>query len=346
MSGVGRGRETRADSIIRWMQAGNQRFDSLTAPIAGSRIARACSCSPSIRARSRRMDRTATAAMIVERAGGRNAATTDGTVGIEQVLAWNPDVILLTAFRDEASVRSDRRSSVGADVRRANASRLQAAVRRHSLGRIRSGVAAVSHVARRPAASESIHAAAARRDARRVSHVLSVRPRRTRISIACCRWTTTRRPRTTSDSRRHTGAMIASDSEHLTTRRAGQRRVSHGRFSSRWRSRSLALIVASLCVGRYPVALRTVARVLGAFDHWCNGGERRVDGHGMDRRHDGATAARPRRDVGRRRPRAERRGDTRVVSQSAAGPQVLGISHGAAWGGVVAILIGASAWRR
>ena len=44
------------------------------------------------------------AADVVTRAGGKNAATVDGTVGIEQVLAWNPDVILLTHFETKRPI--------------------------------------------------------------------------------------------------------------------------------------------------------------------------------------------------------------------------------------------------
>ncbi len=97
MSGVVAGREARADSIIRWMRAGNARFDSLTAPIAVSERPRVLTLTEYSRVITANGP-TSYAGRIVQRAGGANAATTDGTVGIEQVLAWNPDVILLTAF--------------------------------------------------------------------------------------------------------------------------------------------------------------------------------------------------------------------------------------------------------
>lgn len=97
MSGVVAGREARADSIIRWMQAGNRRFDSLTAPIPAKDRPRVLALTEYSRAITANGP-TSYLGRIVQRAGGVSAATVDGTVGIEQVLAWNPDVILLTAF--------------------------------------------------------------------------------------------------------------------------------------------------------------------------------------------------------------------------------------------------------
>jgi iron complex transport system substrate-binding protein len=97
MSGVVSGKQARADSLIQWMQRGNRRFDSLTAsiaPAARPRVLMLTEYSRVITANGP----MSYGAKIIERAGGRNAASTDGTVGIEQVLAWNPDVILLTAF--------------------------------------------------------------------------------------------------------------------------------------------------------------------------------------------------------------------------------------------------------
>ncbi len=104
MCGVVAGREARADSIIQLMRRGNARFDSLTAPIAAADRPRVLVLSEYSRTITANGP-TSYAGKIVERAGGRNAATVDGPVGIEQVLAWNPDVILLTAF--EARTPSD-----------------------------------------------------------------------------------------------------------------------------------------------------------------------------------------------------------------------------------------------
>jgi iron complex transport system substrate-binding protein len=97
-------REARADSLIGWMRRGNQRFDSVTSKIPAAQRPKVLVLTE--------YSRTITpngpgsyASTIVERAGGRNAATSDGTASIEQVLAWNPDVILLLAF--EAKHPSD-----------------------------------------------------------------------------------------------------------------------------------------------------------------------------------------------------------------------------------------------
>ncbi len=97
MSGVVAGREARADSIIRWMQAGNHRFDSLTAPIPPKDRPRVLALTEYSRAITANGP-TSYLGQIIRRAGGTSAATVDGTIGIEQVLAWDPEVILLTAF--------------------------------------------------------------------------------------------------------------------------------------------------------------------------------------------------------------------------------------------------------
>jgi iron complex transport system substrate-binding protein len=100
ISGGMSGHEARADSLIRWMQAGNRRFDSLTKAIpidSRPRVLVLTEYSRTITANGPH----SYAGTIVERAGGRNVATVDGNVGIEQVLAWNPDVILLTAFENK-----------------------------------------------------------------------------------------------------------------------------------------------------------------------------------------------------------------------------------------------------
>jgi iron complex transport system substrate-binding protein len=103
-------RQSRADSLIRWMRSGNERYDSLTATIPRAQRPRVLVLTE--------FSRTITAngphsyaATLVERAGGRTAATVDGAVSIEQVLAWNPDVILLTAFeaRNPADLIADPR---------------------------------------------------------------------------------------------------------------------------------------------------------------------------------------------------------------------------------------------
>ncbi len=104
MCGVAAGKEARADSIIRWMQSGNRRFDSLTTGIPLSERPRVLALTEYSKTISPNGP-TSYLGTIVNRAGGRNAATVDGNVGIEQVLAWNPDVILLTHF--EAKTPSD-----------------------------------------------------------------------------------------------------------------------------------------------------------------------------------------------------------------------------------------------
>jgi iron complex transport system substrate-binding protein len=108
MCGVVSGHDARADTLIRWMRRGNERFDSLTAPIPVAdrpRVVVLTEYSHTITANGP----GSYASTIVERAGGRNAATTGGTVSIEQILAWNPDVILLTAFepRHPADLMAD-----------------------------------------------------------------------------------------------------------------------------------------------------------------------------------------------------------------------------------------------
>ncbi len=104
MSGVVAGKEARADSIVRWMQAGNRRYDSLTASIPVSdrpRVLMLVEYSRAIRIDGP----TSYSTPMLHRAGAVNAATSDGNVGIEQALAWNPDVILLSAF--EAKTPAD-----------------------------------------------------------------------------------------------------------------------------------------------------------------------------------------------------------------------------------------------
>lgn len=100
MSGVVAGRAARADSLIRWMQAGNRRFDSLTARIAVAdrpRVLMLVEYSRAIRIDGP----TSYSTPMIRRAGGVNAATSDGNVGIEQALAWNPDVIFLSHFESK-----------------------------------------------------------------------------------------------------------------------------------------------------------------------------------------------------------------------------------------------------
>jgi iron complex transport system substrate-binding protein len=97
MSGVVSGHELRADSIVRWMRRGNARFDSLTKPIPASERPRVLMLTEY--SRTLRVDGPGSySATIIERAGGRNAATASNGVSIEQILAWNPDVIFLSAF--------------------------------------------------------------------------------------------------------------------------------------------------------------------------------------------------------------------------------------------------------
>ncbi|HEY4133326.1 MAG TPA: iron ABC transporter permease [Gemmatimonadaceae bacterium] len=106
----------------------------------------------------------------------------------------------------------------------------------------------------------------------------------------------------------------------------------------------LALVVVSLCLGRYPVALHTVASILGAALR----GAAASSSAWTDTEWIVVTTVRlPRVIV------AAIAGAGLGLSGAAvqglfrnplAGPQVLGISNGAAWGGVVAILLGGSAF--
>lgn len=115
MSGVVSGKTARADSIIQFMQAGNKRFEAMTANIPVARKPKVLVLSEYSKQITPNGP-TSYAAAIVRRAGGINAATVDNAVNIEQVLAWNPDVILLTPF--EAKLPAD----LVADPRWANTS--------------------------------------------------------------------------------------------------------------------------------------------------------------------------------------------------------------------------------
>ncbi len=104
-----------------------------------------------------------------------------------------------------------------------------------------------------------------------------------------------------------------------------------------------ALILGSLCVGRYPVSLSTVARILGALitgQHGTGNGWTGTEWVVV------ATVRLPRvlvatlAGAGLGIAGATIQG---LFRNPLAGPQILGISHGAAWGGVVAILVGAGA---
>lgn len=104
LCGVVAGQEARAEAIIRWMQEGDQRYESLTAAIAAPDRPRVLMLTEY--SRSIRIDGpTSYSTPMLRRAGAQNAATTDGNVGLEEALAWNPDVILLSAF--EAKTPAD-----------------------------------------------------------------------------------------------------------------------------------------------------------------------------------------------------------------------------------------------
>lgn len=97
MSGAASGKVARADSIIRYMRNGNNRFDAIAAKIPATQRPRVLMLTEY----SRQITPNGPVSygnLIIRRAGGINAATTDGMVSIEQVLAWNPEVILLTPF--------------------------------------------------------------------------------------------------------------------------------------------------------------------------------------------------------------------------------------------------------
>jgi iron complex transport system substrate-binding protein len=100
MSGAVAGKVARADSIIRYMRGGNNRFDAMTVNIPAAQRPRVLMLTEY----SRQITPSGPASygnLIIRRAGGINAATTDGAVSIEQVLAWNPEVILLTPFESK-----------------------------------------------------------------------------------------------------------------------------------------------------------------------------------------------------------------------------------------------------
>jgi iron complex transport system substrate-binding protein len=104
MCGVVAGQEARAGSIIRWMQDGNKRYDSLTAAISAGDRPRVLTLDQYSRALQIEGP-TSYSTPMLRRAGAQNAATSDGNVGLEEALAWNPDVILLSAF--EAKTPAD-----------------------------------------------------------------------------------------------------------------------------------------------------------------------------------------------------------------------------------------------
>ena len=116
MSGIVSGRVARADSIIQYMQQGNQRFEAMTASIPAARRPKVLVLTEYSRQITANGP-TSYAAAIVRRAGGVNVATVDGTVSIEQVLRWNPDVILLTPFESKLPtdlIADSRWSNTGA----------------------------------------------------------------------------------------------------------------------------------------------------------------------------------------------------------------------------------------
>ncbi|HEY4132732.1 MAG TPA: iron ABC transporter permease [Gemmatimonadaceae bacterium] len=105
----------------------------------------------------------------------------------------------------------------------------------------------------------------------------------------------------------------------------------------------IALVIGSLGIGRYPISLGTVARVLATLLTGGNG----QSGAWTDTEWIViATVRLPRvlvamfAGIGLGLSGAAVQG---VFRNPLAGPQVLGISHGAAWGGVIAVLIAANA---
>ncbi len=124
MSGVVAGREERAESIIQWMQTGNHRFDSMTASIPAAnrpRVLALTEYSHTITANGP----TSYAGISLQRAGGVNAATVDGTVSIEQVLRWESRRYSAVGLRDRSirpisspilSGRKHRRQKVDAST--------------------------------------------------------------------------------------------------------------------------------------------------------------------------------------------------------------------------------------
>jgi iron complex transport system permease protein len=106
----------------------------------------------------------------------------------------------------------------------------------------------------------------------------------------------------------------------------------------------LVLIVASLCLGRYPISISTAAHVLAAL---ITGAGSHASTAWTDTEWIViATVRLPRvivatfAGVGLGVSGAVVQG---VFRNPLAGPQVLGISHGAAWGGVIAVLLAAGA---
>lgn len=96
MSGVVSGQRDRAESLIRWMRAANQRFEQLTDSLSGHRprVLMLTEYSNAITPNGP----TSYVEPMIRRTGGVNAATVDRQTDIEQILAWDPEIILLSQF--------------------------------------------------------------------------------------------------------------------------------------------------------------------------------------------------------------------------------------------------------
>lgn len=104
MSGVVSGRSERGARLIAWMRAANRHFEQLSASIPAPQRPKVLMLSEYSRAITPNGPHSYVEPMI-RRTGGINAATSEGQVNIETVLAWNPDIILLSQF--EAKTPTD-----------------------------------------------------------------------------------------------------------------------------------------------------------------------------------------------------------------------------------------------
>jgi iron complex transport system permease protein len=136
--------------------------------------------------------------------------------------------------------------------------------------------------------------------------------------------------------------MITRDAP-FAIQRASDRRAARG-ITALVAIALVALIIVSLCVGRYPVSLSTVAHVLGAL--LTGGASSPARGWTDTEWIVVATVRLPRvlvatfAGIGLGLSGAAVQG---IFRNPLTGPQILGISHGAAWGGVIAVLLAASA---
>src|SRR5262249_9465618 len=103
---------------IEWLRAANHRVEGLTAPIPTAQRPRVLMLSEYSKVITPNGPHSYVDPMI-RRAGGANAATSEGQANIEQILRWDPEVILLSQFEPKtpADMYADRRWQPVAAVR-------------------------------------------------------------------------------------------------------------------------------------------------------------------------------------------------------------------------------------